>query len=295
MLDLHLHSCFSDGTDTPAELIHQAVRNGIQAVALTDHDTMAGVPEFLAAARDIPAIQAIPGIELTCCWYNTSIHLTGLFLDSENKALQQALARQSSRRHERNLSIIGKLRRMDIPISYKNILATAGNGTVGRVHIARQLVDIGECESLEEAFLRYLGKGKSAYMNYFRPKPQEAAALICNAGGIAIWAHPGGGAALPPLSRLRQKARKLKEAGVQGIEVWYPSCPPGAYSSLLSLAKEFDFLPSGGTDYHGKNRPQIQLGIGAGNLRVPTKILSQLSAAARRNTKRHHSPDTPNT
>jgi len=276
MLDLHTHSTASDGTLTPAEMVRQAVAAGLTAVALTDHDTLAGLTEFMAAGANA-AVETVPGVEIACSWYGRSLHLVGLFVQADNQPLRRLLEKVRDHREKRNLAMLAKLADAGLPLTYDEVRRTAGGKVIGRPHFAAALVARGYCRTAEEAFARYIGRGAAAYVRRYLPLPTEALKALHDAGGVAVWAHPCGGSQDCTLSRLRQIGRHLRKHGLDGIEAFYSDHSRPQQEMLLQLAAELQLLPSGGSDFHGDNMPGVSLGYGRDrNLDVPDAWLSAL-------------------
>lgn len=279
MIDLHVHSTCSDGSVSPTDIVRAAADIGLTAVALTDHDTVAGVDEFMEAA---PAakITAVPGVEISCSWYAGTMHMVGLFVDPRNADLLAMLETIQGNRHTRNLLIIEKLRSLGIDITHDEAAAVAGGDVVGRPHIAQVLVRRGACCDLQDAFDRFLATGKPAYVRRFLPLPEEAIGTLHKAGAVVVWAHP-----LSQLrtatAKLRQTARFLKDAGLDAMEVHYPGFSEDETATASAVAKQTGLLASGGSDFHGENSPGIALGTGRGDLRVPDHLLPPLAERAK--------------
>lgn len=276
MIDLHTHSTASDGTLSPSELIATAVEIGLEGIALTDHDTLQGLPTFLRAAKDRP-IKAVPGVEIACSWYGRSLHLLGLFIDYKCAALADMLSTVRDNRDIRNQKILQKLAGLGIPLTYKDIEQEAGDHVVGRPHFAAALVAKGICQTPHEAFQKYLGRQAAAYVPRYLPLPEAAISAIHSAGGLAIWAHPAGGPQAGQPARIRQVARQLAQYGLDGIEVFYPDHSEADMKTLASIGRALDLAVSGGSDFHGANMPGIELGVGRGSLEIPLHYLTALT------------------
>jgi len=279
MIDLHAHSTFSDGSLHPAELIQLAVRTGLRAVALTDHDSTAGLPAFREAARAAPdGFTAVPGVELSADVQPGTMHILGYFIDARRPALQRALERIRKSRDERNERMIEILRRRGMDLTMADVRACAGEHVVGRPHIAAAMLAKGCARSKADAFQRFLGKGCCAYVDRYRLAPADCVRLVRAAGGVAVLAHPLT-LRLPP-RRLRAAVRDLADAGLGGIEVYYPEHTPALRKQYLTLAEEFDLVVTGGSDYHGDANPAIRLGTGFGALNVPDDAVDRLRERA---------------
>ncbi|MFU2209996.1 PHP domain-containing protein [Solidesulfovibrio sp. C21] len=280
LIDLHTHSTASDGTLPPGELIALAAKKGLAAVALTDHDTLAGLAEARAAGRTC-GVDVVSGVELSVADGDRSVHLVGLFLPDAPGPLAEALAYLRNRRHDRNRRILDKLRECGIPIEYDTVTALA-RGAVGRPHIAQVLVSMGAVTSFKEAFTRYLGAYGRAYVPKDKLPFSQAAALIHDEGGLAVLAHPyilglnGPG--------LAETVGRYRDAGLDAIEAFYPEHSQAQTLEYLALARKLGLGVSGGSDFHGDAKPEIELGRGRGNLRVDISVLDLLRARqAKRN------------
>jgi predicted metal-dependent phosphoesterase TrpH len=275
MIDLHTHSTASDGTCSPTELATRAAAAGLSAVALTDHETTAGLAEFCAAATAL-GVQPVHGIEIACAWYQGSVHLLGLFIATDTPALTAILAETRTQRDRRNVAILARLRAAGCAIDAADLAATAAGGTPGRPHLARALVEHGYCESINDAFDRYLADRHLRGIRLWRPLPKDVIAAIHEAGGVASWAHPIG-----PVSwqrgRLRKVARQLRAAGLDAMEAYYSSFSREQHEAALAVAADLGLAVSGGSDFHGENSPGVEIGCGRGNLAVPDDVLTQLS------------------
>lgn len=279
MIDLHTHSTMSDGTLAPAAIARAAAARGLRAVALTDHDTTAGLAEFRTAAAAV-GLTAVNGVETSCSWYAGSMHVLGLLVDPGNAALAALLATVRQAREKRNTLIIGKLRDLGVEITYEEATALAGGDVMGRLHIAKALVGRGTCESLQDAFDRFLGGGKPAYVRRFLPLPEEVIGAIHAAGGVAVWAHPLA-QVRTSAAKLRHTARFLKDCGLDAMEVYYSDFTPEDTACAAAVARQVGLLASGGSDFHGDHSPGISLGTGRGSLEVPDDLLAAMVERAR--------------
>jgi predicted metal-dependent phosphoesterase TrpH len=278
MIDLHLHSTASDGTCKPAELIRMAEQLGLSAVALTDHDTVDGLPEFLETARG-SSVTAIPGIEFSSAWYGASLHIVGLYIDPDAQSLRQLLTSLITIRDERNLRIIANLQQQGFHITLEDVVAASGGGVVGRPHIAKALTEAGHVRSQKEAFDKLIGHGKPAYVRRRLPLPGEIIDTIHKAGGIAVWAHPLSGGRFSA-ARMRQVLRVLLPAGLDALEGYYGDYTDDQEKVGCTVAWESNLLVSGGSDFHGGNSPGVQMGIGRGRLSIPDDCLASLAERA---------------
>ncbi|NOY79534.1 MAG: PHP domain-containing protein [Kiritimatiellaeota bacterium] len=278
MIDLHTHSTASDGTLSPAGIVHRAAQAGLSAVALTDHDTTAGIEEFMEAARGGP-VRAIPGVEIACRWYGANLHLVGLFIDPACPVLQELLARVRHARTERNLKVLDILAELGCPLEPCDIAPEEPLAAVGRPHVARALVRRGHCQSVSQAFARFLKRGKPAYVRRELPLPSECVAAIHAAGGVAVWAHPMTTRG-PAAARARRPLRHLFGHGLDGLEVCYVDYSPRQEAAARKLLEEFGLLPSGGSDFHGDNIPGVRIGTGRDNLAIPDTWVEPLEQRA---------------
>lgn len=271
MIDLHLHSTCSDGTCTPAELVELAVAEGLSAAALTDHDTMEGVPEFVAAARG--RIRAIPGVELSAEDDRGPVHILAYFPDPVT-TFEPTLHAQRADRESRNREILKRLDGWGLPLTYEEVRACAAGGVVARPHIADALVRRGHVADPATAFDRWIGDGKPAYVARRALTPDMCVRAVREAGGISVLAHPATlGGSLPEQHR---RVRELADAGLDGLEVYYPTHTPAQTRRYRAWARELGLAPSGGTDFHGARRPGIRVGRGGGRFRVPSSCLDDL-------------------
>jgi len=277
MIDLHTHSHFSDGTNTPEELVSLAEQGGLAALALTDHDTTDGLTRFMAAgARS--AVQAVPGIELSAEFGEITFHILGYLFDPANAELQAALEWIREGRAERNIQILEKLNSLGYQLTHEDVRKHAGDDLVGRPHFAAALIEKGHFKHKDKIFQQLLGKGKAAYADRRRLKPESCVELIRNAGGVAVIAHPG---QMNLTSRsLRRLVKKLKEHGLGGLEVWHPTHKPYQAAAFLRICEDFDLVATGGSDFHGGLTPDLTLGRGFGDLLIPDRALEQLRARA---------------
>ena len=279
MIDLHVHSTFSDGTFTPAELVAQAADTGVKVLALTDHDTTDGGVSFLEACRASEGrVAGIPGLELSVQHPRRTVHVLGYFVDPGELGLQAILRRIRAGRHERNLEMIEKLRALDVAIDFQAVAQAAGGDVIGRPHFAAVLRDMGVVQSTKEAFDRFLARGRAGYAERYRPAPEDGIAAIRGAGGVAVLAHPGG---LQLGKRgLRILLAPLVEAGLEGIEAYYPEHSSQHRRRFATLAEEFGLIQTGGSDFHGSSNPKLRMGRGFGRLDVPESAVSDLVARA---------------
>lgn len=277
-IDLHTHSTASDGTTPPAELVREAVGIGLKALALTDHDTTAGLDEAQAAAREL-GLECIRGCELSAATEDESVHIVGLFLPPNPARLVATMEELNDYRANRNHIIIDKLNQLGCDISYDEVKEVAGEGSVGRPHFARVLLAKGRVTSVQEAFDRYLGPNGKAYTPKRKLGVREAIALLREEGATVILAHPG----MLALGKEEQKRRvaEYKDLGLDGLEVYYSEYTEAQTQFYRELARDLDLLESGGSDYHGTVKPAIELGKGKKskpNLNIPYALLERMKA-----------------
>lgn len=276
-LDLHLHTTHSDGSCTPTEIIGLAHQAGVTALAITDHDITTGVAEAVAAGQEC-GIEVIPGVEISALADNSELHILGYFFDRQDSDLLGHLKTLRSARHRRNPLIIERLQTLGIDITYDEVRALAGTDSIGRPHIARVLMDKQVVPSAKEAFDRFLAEGKPAYVPRELPSPAEAIRWIKAARGLAVLAHPTWVKAGE--QSLLDLVRRLKADGLDGVEVYYSTHTARQTREYLSLAQQLGLLVTGGSDFHGLTKPDIEVGIGKGTLHIPVSLLSKMKAAA---------------
>lgn len=277
MIDLHVHSTASDGTNTPEELVNLAKEAGLSAFALTDHDTIDG----LAAARtaaEAAGIEFVPGIELSTDYEGSEVHILGYYFDEKDPAFLKKLGEFVDSRDGRNEKMIRLLQKEGFDITMEALYAENPDSVITRAHVGRYLVDHGMVKDIPTVFEKYLGDNCRCYVPREKIDPFEAVALIKLGGGVAFFAHP----VLCHMNqdRLKDFISKLKDCGLSGIEAIYSANSPGDERNLKQIAKEFDLLISGGSDYHGSNKPHLKLGVGKGSLYVPDEVLMNIKKAA---------------
>ena len=257
-IDLHTHSNASDGSFPPREVVRLAKERRLKALALTDHDTIDGLPEALAAGQEL-GIEVIPGVEISARHNLGSMHILGYFLDYDDPLFTERLAVLKQARKDRNPQIITKLNALGIPITMAQVEALSGSGQMGRPHLARALYEGGYVKSIQEAFDIYLGNEGKAYVSKFRFPPEEAIAMIREARGIPVLAHPFT-LGLHTSETLRPLLKELMALGLAGVECYYPEHTFGQEALYLFLARELGLLITGGSDFHGTNKPEVSLG-----------------------------------
>ncbi|MGQ0694071.1 MAG: PHP domain-containing protein [Nitrospiraceae bacterium] len=276
-LDLHLHTNHSDGSFTPTGVLELAREAGVTALAITDHDITTGIPEATLAGQQL-GIEVIPGIEISSTFGDSELHMLGYFVDWQDARLNERLSTLRESRHRRNPQIIERLQSLGIDITYDEVRALAGTDSVGRPHIARVLMEKQVVASAKEAFDRFFANGKPAYVPRNLPSPAEAIHWIKAAKGLAVLAHPTW--IKTTEGTLTDLVRQLKADGLNGVEVHYSTHTARQTREYLSLAKQLGLLVTGGSDFHGVTKPDIEVGIGRGTLHVPDSLLHNLKDAA---------------
>lgn len=273
-VDMHSHSTASDGTLTPTELVRLAAKNRLRAMALTDHDGVDGLDEAIAEGERL-GVEVIPGVELSAEHAHGTMHVLGFFLDRTKTLLQQKLQKLQDGRAERNPLIVKKLQDLGIDITFDEVKAASGGGLIGRPHFAKVLLAKKVVSTMQEAFEKYLKKGAPAYAEKFRFSPEDTIRLIHEGGGVAVLAHPFT-VYKNPGKGLDEEIRRLAEAGLDGIEVYYSTYSPDQSRRYRKLVDRNGLLASGGSDFHGSHKPGITLGYGHGKLRVPYDLVDEL-------------------
>lgn len=275
IVDLHVHSTKSDGTFTPTELVEEAIRCGLTAFALTDHDTTAGIKEAKAAAKGTN-LTVIPGIELSCFNKEHEVHIVGLFIEEDNPTFQTKLTDILNSRDHRNELMMEKLREAGFSITLKELHAYFPNSIITRAHVARYLYETGAITDINVAFQKYIGDHCPCYVPREKVTPYQAIDLIHSAGGLAILAHP----LLYHLGaeNLKRLVIDLKNHGLDGLEAIYSTYTAGEEREMKQLAESVGLAVSGGSDFHGANKPAIHLATGKGNLYIPYSVLEKLEA-----------------
>ena len=273
LVDLHTHTTASDGTDSPALLMAKAAEAGLEAVAVTDHDTLSGLDEAADAGRKY-GVELIRGCEISTGTELGELHILGLWLPQHPALLQEKLAFLRRKRAERNEGIVRKLQDLGLDITMEEVLAIATGESVGRPHIAEVLLRKGYAENSREVFKEYLGCHGKAYLPKEVLEPEESVRLLADLGATVSLAHPmlwkG------PSGWLDTQVARLKDCGLNAIEAWHSEHSEADVRACLALAKRFDLGISGGSDYHGDNKPSICLGTSYGKLRVGMDVLESL-------------------
>lgn len=271
-IDLHTHSLKSDGSMTPAEVVREAKRAGLAAIALSDHDTVDGVKEAVEEGRKI-GVEVIPAIEFSVI-SDTETHILGYFIDIENPLLLETLESVKAVRRERNEGTCRKLNELGFDVTLEEAHAIAPNGFIGRAHFARLLMDKGYTSSVSEGFKLYLENGKYAYCEKQCLSAENAIKVIKACGGLSFVAHLH----LNKKSdeNLREFLTELKGCGLDGVEGYYTDYTPEMQAKYQAMAGELGLMISGGTDFHAKMKPHISIGTGLGNLKIPYSVLEEM-------------------
>ncbi len=270
LYDMHVHSTASDGTLSPEEIINEAVDIGLLGIALTDHDTLDGLPNAQQyVVEQQLSIDFIPGIELNTEIDDYEVHILGYYVDAYNSPMNGRLMEIRGQRQERAQKMLDKLSALGMKISYEHLLELAGSDLIARPHIARAMIEAGYVNSIKEAFDQYISKGKAAYVNRYKFAPDEAISLIKQAGGIAVLAHPG-------LIRDQKLISAVIDMGIAGLEVNYPEHSEEQILRFQQLAVEQKLLITGGSDFHGANSGESRSQLGAAG--INSKEMSKIKA-----------------
>jgi hypothetical protein len=265
-VDLHAHTFFSDGLLSPEDLVARAREKRLLALAVTDHDTVEALPRARAAAT--AALELVPGIELSSATDGVDLHILGFYIDPEHPRLRARLERFQDERRQRAVLMMQRLNDLGAPLDPDEVFDLAGPGVVGRPHVAGALLRAGHVSSMDEAFRRYLGPHGAAYVPRPAFRPEEAIALVHEADGVSVLAHPGG--SLPD-----SLLERLVAGGLRGVEVWHPQHNAATIRRYRALASRLGLLETGGSDFHGHPR-----GADLGDMGVSAAVLDPLKAAA---------------
>lgn len=279
-IDLHVHSTRSDGTYSPTELVDYATKKGLAAFALTDHDSIDGLEEAISYADHLrktnPNVpEVIPGIEFSTEYAKRDVHIVGLYIDYKSADFQKHLTDFVNSRTARNIKMCDMLREgTGMDITYDKLLEAFPDSVITRAHYAKYMLNHGYTKSMNEAFERYIGDNCPYFIPREKVTPAQAVELILNAGGIPVLAHP----LLYGMSRnrLEKLVSELKEAGLMALEAIYCTYTAGEEREMRALAAKYDLAISGGSDFHGSNKPKLDLGTGYGSLYVPYEVLLKL-------------------
>ncbi len=270
-VDLHVHTTFSDGRLTPAEIVALGVKRGLKTIAITDHDTIDGINPSIQAAQQFPRLTIIPGIEINTDVPQGEVHVLGYFIDYTDKNLIDNLDALRDSREGRAVQMVDKLRSLGCPLEWQNIEKLAQGAPICRPHVAQAMIDAGYVASLKEAFDTYIGHDGPAYVERKKLLPEEAVRLIANSRGLPVLAHPA------DIENLEALVATLKNAGLIGIEVYYKNYTRDTINNLLLLCHRYGLIATGGTDYHGFGDAQ-EVMIGETN--VPYESVERLLALA---------------
>lgn len=272
VVDLHLHTLASDGRLSPTELVRLAASQGLKTIAVTDHDTTDGLAEAFEAAKEFPGLRIIPGIELSADVPGDEVHVLGYFINPDDPELQAELVRFREGRVDRAKSMVEKLAQLGIHVEWERVQHFAGDGAVGRPHIAMALVEAGYCQEPKDAFPEYLGRNGLAYVERVKLTPADAVGMIQRAGGAAVLAHPA------YMNDMEAGIANLSGIGLAGIEVHYAKYREDTIRQLARIARQYELIPCGGSDYHGMGNSDECL---PGENGPPQETVDRLEAAAR--------------
>lgn len=275
LCDLHTHSIYSDGSYTPAQLIALAEQADLSAVALCDHNTIAGLPEFLCAGQK-STVEAVPGIEFSTDYQGMELHILALFLpESAHGAVTELLADTLEKKAKNNFRLVQKLKEAGYEIDYDALIASTPRGQINRAHVAQALVEKGYAATVKEAFRNLLDPERGYYQRPPLPDSLQTISFIRQQGAVPVLAHPFLNLTE---TQLREYLPQAKAAGLAAMETRYPKYTGDTARLAASLATEFDILESGGSDFHGSAKPDIAIGAGRGDLQVPLTVLEALRA-----------------
>jgi 3',5'-nucleoside bisphosphate phosphatase len=268
-VDLHTHTVASDGTLTPRALVAEAAKRGVRVLAVTDHDSTDGLAEAIDEARRHPPLTLVPGIEINCDVEGAEIHILGYCMDYEAPWFQDFCRVQRQERRARVHRMAARLAELGLPIDVERVFALVQEGSAGRPHVARVMVERGYVKSVREAFDKYLAAGKPAHVPRKKVTPEDAVRLLRRAGGVPVFAHPG-------LADRDELIPALVAAGLMGIECYYPEHSPAQRGAYIDLCREHGLLGTGGSDFHG---PSVRAAV-LGNPPVPLAVWEGLQAKA---------------
>ena len=271
--DLHLHTTASDGRLTPQELVRKAVELKLDVIAITDHDSVEGVPPALEAAQSFTQLMVIPGVEINTDVPKGEVHILGYFLNYRNPELNRTLGELRNSRYERGKKMVANLVELGINIDWRRVEELAGKGSIGRPHIAQAMLEQGYVSSLREAFTKYIGRNGPAYVERKKLTPIEAVKVVLEADGLPVLAHP---ADIEPLEPF---LLQLKKAGIIGIEIYYDGYDSKTIARLKRFARKLDLIACGGSDFHGLDE---YIGADIGSVNLPRESVEQLISLSKR-------------
>ena len=275
-VDLHVHTNASDGRYPPSEVVNRAVQAEISVLGITDHDTIAGLEAAMEAARAFPTLKLIPGVEINTDVPTGEAHVLGYFIDYTHPELLSLLTEMRASRHDRGQQMIAKLEALGMPLSWERVKEIASTDAIGRPHIAQALLERGYIASFREAFEKYLGFGKPAYVERHKVSPADATEIILRANGVPVLAHPF------TVAEPEKMIADLKGHGLAGVEVYYGSYSRSEVTHLRSYAQKYSLLATGGSDFHGIDDTNE---VGMGQSGMPMKAAKALIAFAERKQK----------
>lgn len=268
LVDLHVHSTASDGKYKPEEIIAKAAGLGLKIIALADHDSVAGIEPAFKAAKAYPDLTLIPAVEISTDLPDGEAHILGYFIDYQDPDFEKSLAKFRDSRTGRGQRMVEKLNALGIKVDWARVQAIAGDGAIGRPHVAQAMLEKGYVKTFEEAFDNYIGHGGPAYVEREKMTPEEAVKLIIKAKGIPVLAHPF------TVKDPEAMIKSLKQVGLKGVEVYYKDNTPAVIQNTLKLAKKYGLIATGGTDYHGISDTEVMLG----DTKVPMEAAEKLLA-----------------
>lgn len=276
IVDLHTHTTESDGSFTPEELMREAKRVGLSAIAITDHDSISGIKKAAPLAEEL-GIELIPGVELSTDYNGKEVHVVGLYVNIEDEYFLGKIKEFKENRDSRNAIMVENLQKEGFDITMEALTAENPDCVITRANIARFLYEHGMIPTIQTAFEKYIGDNCKCYVNRFKITPMDGVRLIKEAGGTAILAHP----LLYHMSdsTLQKMVAEMKEAGLDGIEAVYCTYTPAEERQMKQFAKENGLLISGGSDFHGTTKPKLNLATGYGKLHIPYEILETIKAS----------------
>lgn len=274
-VDLHIHSTASDGQLTPEEVVRLAVKKRLRVIAITDHDSIDGIEPALVAAKPFPSLKVIPGLELNTDIPRGEVHIMGYFIDYRNTELKRTLEALRHSREARARKMIANLGELGIEVEWQRVQELARGGSVGRPHIAQAMFERGYIPSIQEAFIKYLGRQGPAYAARERLSPEEAVKLVVKAGGLPVLAHPA------DIDDIDELLIQLKEAGLVGLEAYYNGYSRKTIDRLVELANKHGLITSGGSDFHGLGGKETPIG----GANVPSDCAARLIPLAEQREK----------